>query len=134
MSVILILILASLLVALLFLAGFIWSVRSGQYEDTTTPSMRILMDDERIAIRRCSTNARLPLTLTLSRREREQQPDSSGFTEALRATTESRDSINRRTILPLPAGEGRGEGESHENQPRSSAPDGQKPNTDFNNL
>lgn len=130
MSVILILILASLLVALLFLAGFIWSVRSGQYEDTTTPSMRILLDDERIAIGRCSTNARLPLT----RREREQQPDSSGFTEAPRATTESRDSINRRTIPPLPAGEGRGEGDSHENQPRSSAPDGQKPNTDFNNL
>jgi len=47
MSVILILILASLLVALLFLAGFIWSVRSGQYEDTTTPSMRVLMEDDR---------------------------------------------------------------------------------------
>jgi nitrogen fixation-related uncharacterized protein len=30
-----------------FLAGFIWSVRSGQYEDTCTPSMRVLMDDER---------------------------------------------------------------------------------------
>ena len=50
MSVILILILASLLVALLFLAGFIWSVHSGQYEDTTTPSMRVLMDEERATI------------------------------------------------------------------------------------
>jgi len=47
MSVVLILILASLMVALLFLGGFIWSVRSGQYEDTTTPSMRVLMDEER---------------------------------------------------------------------------------------
>ena len=46
MSVILILILASLLMAIVFLAGFIWSVRSGQYEDTTTPSMRLLMDGE----------------------------------------------------------------------------------------
>ena len=46
MSVILILILASLLMATIFLAGFIWSVRSGQYEDTTTPSMRVLMDGE----------------------------------------------------------------------------------------
>ena len=46
MSVILILILASLVVALLFLAGFIWSVRSGQYEDTCTPSLRVLMDEE----------------------------------------------------------------------------------------
>ena len=46
MNVILILILASLAVALLFLGAFIWSVRSGQYEDTTTPSMRVLTDEE----------------------------------------------------------------------------------------
>lgn len=46
MSVILILIAASLLIAALFLAGFIWSVRSGQYDDTTTPSLRVLMDEE----------------------------------------------------------------------------------------
>ena len=46
MSVILLLILASLGLALAFLAGFIWAVKSGQYEDTCTPSMRILMDEE----------------------------------------------------------------------------------------
>ena len=45
MSVLIILILASLGVALTFLAGFIWAVRSGQFEDTCTPSMRILTDD-----------------------------------------------------------------------------------------
>ena len=45
MNVLLILILASLGVALLFLAAFIWSVCSGQYEDTLTPSMRMLTDD-----------------------------------------------------------------------------------------
>jgi cbb3-type cytochrome oxidase maturation protein len=45
MGVILILILASLLVATGFLAAFIWAVRSGQFEDTCTPSMRILPDD-----------------------------------------------------------------------------------------
>jgi len=45
MSVILILIVASLAMALTFLAAFIWSVRSGQYEDTTTPSMRMLLDE-----------------------------------------------------------------------------------------
>jgi cbb3-type cytochrome oxidase maturation protein len=44
-SVIVILILASLAMALLFLGAFIWSVRSGQFEDTTTPSMRILSED-----------------------------------------------------------------------------------------
>jgi len=45
MSVILLLIIASLIVGLIFLAAFIWSVRTGQYEDTLTPSMRMLLDD-----------------------------------------------------------------------------------------
>ena len=44
MSVILILILASLAVALVFLGCFIWAVRSGQFDDTVTPSMRILTE------------------------------------------------------------------------------------------
>ena len=46
MSVIVILILASLAVALAFLAGFIWAVKTGQFEDTCTPAMRILSEDE----------------------------------------------------------------------------------------
>jgi cbb3-type cytochrome oxidase maturation protein len=46
MSVIVILILISLTVALLFLIGFIWAVRSGQFEDTVTPSLRILSEEE----------------------------------------------------------------------------------------
>jgi cbb3-type cytochrome oxidase maturation protein len=45
MSVIAILILISLTLAVVFLSCFIWAVRSGQYEDTLTPSMRILADD-----------------------------------------------------------------------------------------
>lgn len=36
----------SLLVALIFLAVFIWAVRSGQYEDHYTPSVRAIFDDE----------------------------------------------------------------------------------------
>lgn len=46
MSVIVILILASLSIALLFLGAFVWAVRSGQYEDTQTPSLRILTEPE----------------------------------------------------------------------------------------
>jgi cbb3-type cytochrome oxidase maturation protein len=46
MIVILVLIPLSILIAAGFLAGFIWAVRSGQYEDTCTPSMRLLMDDQ----------------------------------------------------------------------------------------
>ncbi len=45
MSVVLVLIPVSVIVAGCFLAGFIWAVRSGQYEDTCTPSMRLLVDD-----------------------------------------------------------------------------------------
>ncbi|MBU0679152.1 MAG: cbb3-type cytochrome oxidase assembly protein CcoS [Verrucomicrobia bacterium] len=46
MSVVFVLLLASLLVATGFLFAFFWAVKSGQYEDTTTPSMRILSDDD----------------------------------------------------------------------------------------
>ena len=45
MSVIVILILASLCVAATFLGGFIWAVKTGQFEDTFTPSMRILAEE-----------------------------------------------------------------------------------------
>jgi cbb3-type cytochrome oxidase maturation protein len=38
----------SLLLAGIFLAAYIWSVRSGQFEDTTTPAMRILPEDKTI--------------------------------------------------------------------------------------
>ncbi|MBE0642469.1 MAG: cbb3-type cytochrome oxidase assembly protein CcoS [Bacteroidetes bacterium] len=36
----------SLLVAIIFLVVFIWAVRSGQYEDQYTPSVRAIFDDE----------------------------------------------------------------------------------------
>lgn len=45
MEVIVILILASLVLAGTFLAVFFWATRDGQFEDTTTPAMRMLMDD-----------------------------------------------------------------------------------------
>ncbi len=45
MSVILILVVASVAMALLFLGGFVWAVRSGQFEDTVTPSLRVLPDE-----------------------------------------------------------------------------------------
>jgi cbb3-type cytochrome oxidase maturation protein len=48
MSVIILLIVASLTLGLIFLGAFIWSVRSGQYEDTMTPSIRVLLDDTEI--------------------------------------------------------------------------------------
>lgn len=46
MGVLMILMLASLVVALAFVGGFIWAVRSGQFEDTSTPSLRVLTEED----------------------------------------------------------------------------------------
>jgi cbb3-type cytochrome oxidase maturation protein len=46
MEVIFILIGFSLLIALGFLAAFIWATKSGQYDDDYTPSIRMLFDDD----------------------------------------------------------------------------------------
>ena len=46
MNILFLLIGVSLLVALMFLVSFIWAVKSGQYEDDYTPSVRMLFDDE----------------------------------------------------------------------------------------
>ncbi|MGB5170610.1 cbb3-type cytochrome oxidase assembly protein CcoS [Eudoraea sp.] len=46
MSVIYLLLAISILVALIFLAAFVFSVRDGQYDDSFTPSVRMLFEDE----------------------------------------------------------------------------------------
>lgn len=46
MSVIYILITVSISVAIFFLIAFIKAVKSGQYDDDYTPSVRMLFDDE----------------------------------------------------------------------------------------
>ena len=46
MSVLIILIGASILVAGGFLVAFIWSVKKGQFDDDYTPSVRMLFDDK----------------------------------------------------------------------------------------
>lgn len=45
MSVIFILIGISVCVALTFLGIFLWNVKNGQYDDSYTPSVRILFED-----------------------------------------------------------------------------------------
>ncbi|MBP6687401.1 MAG: cbb3-type cytochrome oxidase assembly protein CcoS [Lacibacter sp.] len=44
MSVIFLLLIASVSVAALFLGAFLWSVKTGQYDDETSPPMRMLFD------------------------------------------------------------------------------------------
>ena len=46
MSVIYLLISISIILAVIFFAAFIKAVRSGQYDDDYTPSVRMLFDDE----------------------------------------------------------------------------------------
>lgn len=46
MSVIILLIIFSVIVATGFLIAFIWAVRTGQFDDTKSPSVRILFDED----------------------------------------------------------------------------------------
>ncbi len=46
MIIILVLITISMLVAGGFLAAFIWAVKSGQYDDTYSPSVRMLFENK----------------------------------------------------------------------------------------
>jgi cbb3-type cytochrome oxidase maturation protein len=47
MKVIFLLILLSLMIAVGFLIAFFWAVRSGQYDDEYTPSVRMLFEDQK---------------------------------------------------------------------------------------
>jgi cbb3-type cytochrome oxidase maturation protein len=45
MSVVFLLIIIGIIVASVFLIAFIWAVKTGQFDDSYTPSVRILFDD-----------------------------------------------------------------------------------------
>lgn len=49
MSVLILLIACSILIAGGFLIAFIWSVKEGQYDDDYTPSVRMLFDDKPVS-------------------------------------------------------------------------------------
>lgn len=46
MSILYFLIGCSVLLALIFLIAFFWTIKNGQHDDTYTPSVRILFDDD----------------------------------------------------------------------------------------
>jgi cbb3-type cytochrome oxidase maturation protein len=56
MSALFLLIGVSFFIALIFLVAFIFSVRTGQFDDTYTPSVRILFDDEKQNIKTPANN------------------------------------------------------------------------------
>lgn len=47
MIVIVVLLSVSLMVALFFLIAYMWSVKSGQFDDNFSPAHRILFDDKK---------------------------------------------------------------------------------------
>ena len=57
MNIFYLLIGVSLFAALIFLGAFIWAVKNGQFDDSKTPSIRILFDDEKADVQETdSTN------------------------------------------------------------------------------
>jgi cbb3-type cytochrome oxidase maturation protein len=46
MGIIVLLIAISLCIAIGFLVSFLWNMKSGQYDDTYSPSVRMLFDDK----------------------------------------------------------------------------------------
>lgn len=49
MEIIILLIAISLTIAVFFLGAFIWNMKSGQYDDTYGPSVRMLFEDKKNA-------------------------------------------------------------------------------------
>jgi cbb3-type cytochrome oxidase maturation protein len=54
MSVLILLIAFSILIAGGFLIAFIWSAKKGQFDDDYTPSVRMLFDDEPVGDKKSS--------------------------------------------------------------------------------
>jgi cbb3-type cytochrome oxidase maturation protein len=47
MLIIILLISISLTIAIIFLVAFVWGMKSGQFDDTYGPSVRMLFDDKK---------------------------------------------------------------------------------------
>ena len=56
MIIIVFLICISLCIALFFLATYIWAVKSGQYDDTYSPGIRILFDDQSKKVKKSTSD------------------------------------------------------------------------------
>ena len=56
MNIFYLLIGVSLFAALIFLGAFIWAVKTGQFDDNKTPSIRMLFDDDSVVSEETDTN------------------------------------------------------------------------------
>ena len=59
MEVIYLLIAFGMIVALLFLGAFFWAVKNGQFDDTYTPAIRMLLDDDKPVIEKKNGNEKI---------------------------------------------------------------------------
>ncbi len=75
MSVIYLLLGISIIVAIIFFIAFIVSVRSGQYDDSYTPSVRMLFDDE--LVKESSTLRGTKQTVKSDKKSQSKQIDCS---------------------------------------------------------
>jgi cbb3-type cytochrome oxidase maturation protein len=69
MSVIYLLLTISIVVALVFFAAFIISVRSGQYDDSYTPSVRMLFEDELIKTKSAKSDPKIKKSIQLNKKQ-----------------------------------------------------------------
>jgi cbb3-type cytochrome oxidase maturation protein len=70
MSVIYILLTISIVVALVFFAAFIISVRSGQYDDSYTPSVRMLFEDEVVKTTAINSDPNVKKSIQLNKKQK----------------------------------------------------------------
>ncbi|MGB5359675.1 cbb3-type cytochrome oxidase assembly protein CcoS [Eudoraea sp.] len=69
MSVIYLLLTISIVVALVFFAAFIISVRSGQYDDSYTPSVRMLFEDEVVKNTTIKPDTKIKKSIQLNKKQ-----------------------------------------------------------------
>jgi len=76
MSVMVILVAFSILVAAGFLVAFLWAVKSGQYDDRHTPAMRMLFEDRPVGSPKKETSQQNKKTMKSDTKAKtEEEPD-----------------------------------------------------------
>lgn len=80
MSVMVILVGFSILVAAGFLLAFLWAVKSGQYDDRHTPAVRMLFDDKKPGLKKLNKKSESE-SGDLNRLKTTDQPPQNGVTD-----------------------------------------------------
>ncbi len=70
MSVIYLLLAISILVAIVFFIAFIFSVKNGQYDDSYTPSVRMLFEDELVKKPSCESTPKNSKSKPISKNQK----------------------------------------------------------------